>query len=78
MAKVGIPERARTDTKKKEVSISAAETECYSCLLRCETERNHLFLARLHTYLDTFATLHVYPPLPVRNINIFYDAALKR
>lgn len=31
-----------------------AEIECYSCLLRCGTERNHLFSASLHTYLDTF------------------------
>lgn len=37
------------------VSILSAEIECYSCLLRCGTERNHLFLAPLHTYLDTFA-----------------------
>ncbi|KYM82629.1 hypothetical protein ALC53_06804 [Atta colombica] len=37
------------------VSILSVEIECYSCLLRCGTERNHLFLAPLHTYLDTFA-----------------------
>ncbi|EGI67565.1 hypothetical protein G5I_03960 [Acromyrmex echinatior] len=47
--------RKRAGRHEETVSILSVEIECYSCLLRCGTERNHLFLAPLHTYLDTFA-----------------------
>jgi len=50
-----VSERERERRHEETVSILSVETECYSCLLRCGTERNHLFLAPLHTYLDTFA-----------------------
>ncbi|TGZ52769.1 Uncharacterized protein DBV15_11642, partial [Temnothorax longispinosus] len=50
-----VSERRARKRHEGMVSILSAEIECYSCLLRCGTERNHLFLAPLHTYLDTFA-----------------------
>jgi len=69
--------RKRAGRHEGMISILFVRKECYSCLLRCGTERNHLFLAPLHTYLDTFVH-YMYAGKEYQYFNIFYDVTLKR